>query len=87
MGSSWKFGGLGYVDADSAHRAGIIVDTAVARTVADWLRSRGLGAETRAARGSTARYIQLMLLCPRAALESERSAPELIGLLESACNY
>jgi hypothetical protein len=87
MGSAWEFAGLGYVDADSAQHAGITVDTAVARTVADWLQNRGLGVETRAARGSTARYVQRVLLCPRAALEGELSAPELTGLLESACNY
>ena len=87
MGSAWKFGGLGYVNADSGQPPGAIVDTAVAQTVAEWLRGRGLGAETRAARGSTARYIQLVLQCPRAALEIEGTPPELIGLLESACNY
>lgn len=89
LGSAWRFLGLTYVeDSRSAIGSGIVVDSVAARALAGELLSRGLGPNTRVARGPTARYIQRLLLCPHAALAGRDPArPDLLGLLETSCNY
>jgi hypothetical protein len=86
---AWGFTGLTYVEIPGAPGGvHVVIDTATADRLVDSLNARGLGLDARAARGPTATYIQRLLRCPHAALAGrETSHPELIGLLESTCNY
>jgi hypothetical protein len=89
LGPAWAFTGLTYTEVSGAPgEARVVLDTATMRGLVDSLYDRGLGLRARPARGTAARYIQRLLQCPQAALEGlEPRRPELIGLLESTCNY
>lgn len=89
LGPAWAFTGLTYTEVSGAPgEARVVLDTATMRGLVDSLHDRGLGLRARPARGTAARYIQRLLQCPQAALEGlEPRRPELIGLLESTCNY
>lgn len=88
MGPAWTLSGLLYIARAPGSERFAKVDTIAAREIADWLGSRGLGPRTAEPRGSTAKYVQRLLLCPSAAVRDDSSyAQRLAPLLESVCNY
>lgn len=88
--ASWRFTGLAYAAVSGAPAgASLVIDSAAVSGLVDSLNRRGLAPEGAPARGSAARYIQRLLQCPHAAVDAPPGAhrSELVGLLESTCNY
>lgn len=87
--SFWRFTGITYqVRSGAPTGAPVVIDSATARGLIDSLNVRGLGLESAPARGSAGGYIQRLLQCPHAAIEAPTARrSELVGLLESTCNY